>query len=117
MTRDLFCNRSGLRSPQLRGQAQRRNLIMFQIGGFSLVNIAALSTDALNFDGFVYVPVPTMSPEKFAEVSGLTRDFVVRELGVSIPVTYIGRLKFVDLNKLYRLCLEDAARHQLRQHG
>lgn len=117
MTRDLFSSRSGLRLQQLKGQAQRRNLIMFQVGGFSLVNTAALSVDGLDYDGFVYVPVPAMSPEKFGEVSGLNKDFVVRELGYSIPVTYIGRLKFVDLTKLYRMCLEDAKRHQLERRS
>lgn len=105
MTRELFSLRSGLRPEQIRGQVSRDNLAVYPLGKYRLINIARLTRGGLQDIGFVYVPVPVMTPGNFSECSGIPETTIYEHLGGALPVKEVGRLRMVDIQKLFALCL------------
>ena len=103
MTKELFAEHSGLRVNQIRGQAERDNLPIIKLGRLSLVNVARLST---HLDGAAYILCPTMTAQRFAMLSGLTKGQVETQISeANIPSKRVGRLVLVDVSELYRRCL------------
>ncbi|MGH1374425.1 MAG: hypothetical protein ACRBBW_20475 [Cellvibrionaceae bacterium] len=106
MTREAFAESSGLRIGQVKGQIERNNIPMYKVGRLNLVNIALLA-----FKGQVEtVNCPVVSPSLFSGISGLTEGQIDTQIDLgNIPSLRVGRLKVVDVKKLYQNCLNESA--------
>ena len=110
MTKPRFCELSGFRMDQLRGQIQRKNIHTIKIGGQVLVNTARYVFESPQAQGLALVQCPVMTREAFADVTGTLDSWVRKQLNSgSLPPIDIGRSKAVDMAQLFRTCLADVS--------
>lgn len=104
MTKEQFANNSGLRAGQIRGQMNRGNVPMFKVGRLSLVNVIALYGEETTLD-----ICPTLTKERFSQLSGLTIKQVESQIDAgNLESKRIGRLVLVDLASLTKRCMKQA---------
>ncbi|NRB42434.1 MAG: hypothetical protein HRU20_28855 [Pseudomonadales bacterium] len=102
ITQQLFSDHCGLRKDQIRGQAERENVLIYKLGRFSMVNV----TWYIPEDKHVLL-CPVMTKAYFAIACGLKEHQVETQIiEGNLPSQRIGRLVMVDIAELTKRCLE-----------